>query len=267
MSTTALPTLDISGTAKVPFHRLVRVELRKSYDTRASFWLLASIVLIAALIEGFVLVVSLVQDEHAALEDFVFLAATANLVLLPVLGIMLVTTEWSQRTAMVTFALEPRRPHVVAAKAIAGLLLALASAVAILAVGILCEVLYGALSGGDFDWTLRMVDVVGVLLIATLLAMLSGFALATLLLNTPGAIVVFFLYRFALPGILAIVAGLVGWFEEFSNWINFQRAQLPLWDLSISGGEEWGQLIVSGLVWLVLPLALGVARILRAEVK
>ena len=32
--------------AATPFHRLVRVELRKSYDTRAGFWLLASIGLI-----------------------------------------------------------------------------------------------------------------------------------------------------------------------------------------------------------------------------
>ena len=44
MSTaTAAPTLDISGTQPIPFWRLVLVELRKSYDTRAGFWLLATI--------------------------------------------------------------------------------------------------------------------------------------------------------------------------------------------------------------------------------
>ncbi len=32
--------------ARTPFHRLVRVELRKSYDTRAGFWLLAVIGLV-----------------------------------------------------------------------------------------------------------------------------------------------------------------------------------------------------------------------------
>ena len=37
-------------------------------------------------------------------------------ILLPVLGILLVTSEWSQRTAMVTFTLEPSRSRVIAAK-------------------------------------------------------------------------------------------------------------------------------------------------------
>ncbi|MDX6317304.1 MAG: hypothetical protein QOD35_704, partial [Nocardioidaceae bacterium] len=34
------PAADLD---RVPFSRLVRVELRKSYDTRAGFWLLVSI--------------------------------------------------------------------------------------------------------------------------------------------------------------------------------------------------------------------------------
>ena len=42
--------IDISGSAKVPFSRLVRVELRKMADTRAGFWLLVSIGLITAAI-------------------------------------------------------------------------------------------------------------------------------------------------------------------------------------------------------------------------
>ena len=32
-------------------------------------------------------------------------------------------------------------------------------------------------------------------------------------------------------------------------------------------GKEWAQLAVSGLIWLGLPLAIGVWRVLRAEVK
>jgi len=37
-------------------------------------------------------------------------------------------------------------------------------------------------------------------------------------------------------------------------------------DLSVNG-DEWGHLIVSGFLWLVLPLAIGLWRVLRAEVK
>lgn len=106
---TAPMTLDVSGTARVTFRRLTLVELRTSYDTRASFWLLASIGIIALVIEGFLLIVTLVQDTTALYEDFVFLAAFGTVILLPLLGIMLVTAEWTQRTAMVTFCLEPNR--------------------------------------------------------------------------------------------------------------------------------------------------------------
>ena len=48
-------------------------------------------------------------------------------VLIPVLGILAVTSEWSQRTAVTTFALVPRRDRVIAAKLLAGLALALAA--------------------------------------------------------------------------------------------------------------------------------------------
>ena len=107
----------------MPFLRLVRVELRKSYDTRAGMWLLLTIGLLTLLVEGIVLAVTTVQDEAMNFGDFVGAAAFMTSVVLPVLGIMLVTSEWGQRTAMVTFALEPRRPLIIAAKLVTGLVL------------------------------------------------------------------------------------------------------------------------------------------------
>ncbi len=55
-------------------------------------------------------------------------------VLLPVLGILLVTAEWSQRTALTTFTLVPRRERIIAAKAAAGVALAVAATVVCVAV-------------------------------------------------------------------------------------------------------------------------------------
>ena len=43
--------------------------------------------------------------------------------LLPVMGILLVTSEWSQRTDMTTFALEPHRSRVIMAKLVTGVVL------------------------------------------------------------------------------------------------------------------------------------------------
>ena len=57
--------IDISGSAKVPFSRLVRVELRKMADTRAGFWLLTSIALITAAILVIFLLVAVIQAGPA----------------------------------------------------------------------------------------------------------------------------------------------------------------------------------------------------------
>ena len=114
-------TLDISDDARAPFTRLVKVELRKTYDTRAGIWLLGITAFLAAAVMVIALIVVLVQDEPITLDDFVGIANFSSGFLLPVLGIMLVTSEWSQRTAMVTFTLESHRGRIVTAKLVAGL--------------------------------------------------------------------------------------------------------------------------------------------------
>ena len=74
----ASATLDISQTPRTPFHRLVRVELRKSYDTRAGFWLIASIALIVLIAEIVVLSIVAVQNEAVSFGDFVGTAKAAK---------------------------------------------------------------------------------------------------------------------------------------------------------------------------------------------
>jgi hypothetical protein len=257
-------TLDISGTRPTPFWRLALVELRKSYDTRAGFWLLATIGLLVLAAEVIVLSVVTVQDEPIALGDFVAVAAFLTSFLLPVLGIMVLTTEWSQRSAMVTFALEPRRPLVIAAKAMVGVLLTLATVAVSVVVGVVCTAIYGLIEG-HADWTFGWPDFFA-FLVTQILAMLGGFALAALLLNTPAAIVAFFVYKWVLPPLLFTAAALMDWFDDLRPWIDFQSAQEAIWDWS-SSGKDWAYLVVSGILWLVIPLAVGTWRVLRAEVK
>jgi ABC-2 type transport system permease protein len=256
--------LDVSQTPRTPFHRLVRVELRKSYDTRAGFWLLATIGLIVLAAEIIVLAITTVQNEAISFGDFVATAAFLTSFLLPVLGIMVLTTEWSQRSAMVTFALEPRRPLVIGAKALVGVLLTLATVAVSIAIGAVCNVLYQLIEG-HADWTFGWPDFAA-FIITQVFAMLGGFALAALLLNTPAAIVAFFVYKWVLPPLLFLGAALMAWFDSLRPWIDFQSAQAAIWDWS-SEGKDWAYLVVSGILWLGIPLAIGIWRVLRAEVK
>lgn len=258
--------MDVSGTAGIPFWRLVQTELRKSIDTLASFWLLMSILILLVLVEGFVLVITLAYSESVSFDDFTAIAAGVSSLLLPVLGIMLVTSEWSQRTAMVTFSIEPRRIRVVLAKLAVGLLLTVATVVAAFAIGFVCTLICELAQGDKTEWSLDAANVVGFLL-TQWIAMAGGFALATLLLNTPAAIVLFFVYRWVIPIVLFTVSGLWEAFQDVSPYLNFLEAQEPLSDLTMNTGEEWAQFLVSGAIWLALPLGLGIWRILRAEVK
>jgi ABC-2 type transport system permease protein len=264
---TLLPaTLDVSGTATVPLTRLVRVELRKSYDTRAGFWLLVAIGAIVGIVLGIFTIVTLVYDEPIVLGDWIVVAAYLTSVLLPILAIMLVTAEWTQRSALVTFSLEPRRERVVLAKLLAGVVLTLATLVVASLIGIVLNLVCEIAQPDTTGWEVAAGDLAGFVVTQTL-AMLGGFALAALLLNTPAAIVLFFVYRYVLPGVFAAANALIGGFDAISPWLDFQAAQRGLFSWEISGAEEWGQLVVSGVIWLVLPLAIGLWRIHRAEVK
>jgi ABC-2 type transport system permease protein len=263
--TAAVLTLDVASTSRVPFGRLVRVELRKLADTRAGRWLLISIVALTLLVLVVQMAVVLGNDLHPAFVDFLQGMNTPMGILLPVLGVLSITSEWSQRTAMVTFTLEPSRMRVVLAKMVSLLIVSVVALVIGLALGSLANVLYGAFSGNTVVWG-SAGKLVLTYFLTYVLSMGSGFALGALFLNSPAGIVVYFVYSFVLPIPFAIGAALMHWFDTLRPWIDFNFAQSPLLDGTISG-SEWGHLVTSGLLWLGLPLAIGLWRINRTEVK
>ena len=95
------------------FSRLTLVELRKMLDTRAGFWLQ----LIVWLLTPAAVALYAIFGETSGLQydEFLSLALAPSQLLLPIVGILLVSSEWSQRTAMVTFTLVPRRERVLGA--------------------------------------------------------------------------------------------------------------------------------------------------------
>jgi len=261
-----VPAFDLSATSRVPFTRLVRVELRKARDTRAGFWLLVVIIGLLVVVPGIAVIVTLVNTDPVLLDDFVGIAAYMMSFLLPFLAIMLVTSEWGQRTALVTFALEPRRSRVVRAKLAAALLLTVINLAAALVIGVVYTTVCEAVQPEQTSWRLDAGNVAG-FFVVSVLAMLGGFAVATLIINTPASIVLFVIYRFVLPGVFAALSALSDTLGKVLPWIDFQGAQFDINDWTLSGAAAWAHLIVSGLLWLVLPLGLGMWRLVRVEVK
>ena len=261
------PVMDVSQTPAIPFSRLVKVELRKAVDTAAGFWLLAAIAVLIIIVEGFVLVVGLVDGGSSEFElvDFTTLGGYVLQPLLPIVVALQVTSEWSQRTAMVTFATEPRRLVVVYAKLVAGALLALVMTIALFIVALVCLLVLQVVHD-NVDWGTSTSGTLGLLLFL-FVGVAVGFAVATLLLNTPATIVVFLAVIYAVPTVVATVGALWEDFRGFGRHINLQGSLFPVLSGSLDSGEEWTRLVVALLVWMVLPLALGMARIVRAEVK
>jgi ABC-type transport system involved in multi-copper enzyme maturation permease subunit len=265
VSATAATTLDVSHTSGIPFGRLVAVELRKLADTRAGRWLLISIAALTLLVLIIQMSVVLAQDLHPKFLDFLQGMNTPMGILLPVLGVMSVTSEWSQRTAMVTFTLEPSRVRVVAAKLVSILIISVLALAVGFFLGTLGNVLYGALSGNTVVWG-SVVKYAAYYLLLYVFGLTTGFAFGALFLNSAAGIVVYFVYSFVLPPIFAIGAALMDWFSHVQPWVDFNNDQNHLIDATIAG-RQWVELLVSGVIWLVVPLLIGIWRIRRAEVK
>lgn len=253
-------TFDVSATPAVPFTRLVSVELRKSLDTRGGRWFTASIVALCLVV---VVIYAFAAPEGST--DFSDVLGVSGAVLgyfLPVLLILMVTSEWSQRTGLTTFTLEPRRGRVVGAKFCAGLILG----AGLIAVAALVAAI-GTLVGGG-EWSLTAELVVKGFLVANLIGILTGFAIGMLLMNSPAAIVTYFIYTLVLPTAVAILSSFQDWFADLAPWIEFNTAQTLLFtDEGMPSGEVLAQLLVSGTIWLVIPFVIGLIRLLRAEPK
>ena len=250
--------LDLSTTTRTQMSRLVKVELRKMVDTRAGMWLMIAI--------GVITVVAIVifglaaNDQDKTFFNFLQFAGTPQGFLLPVMGILLVTQEWSQRTAMVTFTLEPHRGRVIAAKVYAALLVAAAAFVIAVAVGALATLVFGP--SGAFDDS-GGIDLTKIGLVQ-LIGILQGLAFGLLFLNSATAIVLYFV----LPTVFGILGEVWGWLGERAAWIDLGTAQAPMFERTGNlTGEQWAQLAVTTVIWLVIPFVAGLWRMLRAEVK
>jgi ABC-type transport system involved in multi-copper enzyme maturation permease subunit len=237
----------------IPFTRLLRVEWGKATDTRAARWLLGLTAAATVLIMlAPILARHSIDQTWDSYLDYPALALTT---LLPVVAILTLTSEWTQRTVLTTFTQEPRRSRVVSAK------LAVAGVLAV------CAAVFGGLvtagagwlvsSGRHLGHDLGGAQAAGFLLFV-LLNILIGVAFGAVLQNSAAAIVLFFVLSTGF-GILGGAVHAVG------RWVDPGTT----FDWVLHG--HWAGYVpgigVTALVWIVLPLAAGYVRTVRREIK
>lgn len=254
----------LDDTAKgLPFLRVVHVELRKLVDTVAGRWVVGAILLLAAL--AMAAMWFLADAQSLGFGVFVGAAAFPVMLLLPILGILAATTEWTKRTGLVTFTLEPRRLRVAAAKLLAAILLGVLTLLAAVAIAAVITLLAGVVTDGagswDTDW--RSIWGNGV---AGVLGVAQGVGFGMLLGSTPLAMVAYFV----LPQVFTL---LYLWEKaaDVMPWIDLNRASAMLGSGTNGGAPltntDWAHIASAYGLWVVLPIVLGTWMLLRREVK
>ncbi len=250
-----LPVLAPTPITTLRFPRLLGVELRKMTDTRASRWTFASI----AAIVVFILVWTLAQsDDAVSFAGYGDPVVKTIAFLVPVVAVLAMTAEWSQRTALTTFTLAPRRLPVLAAKYVGAITLSLA----VLAGGLLLTAAATAIGGiphdgASFDGAASFVQGAAVIVI---LNVTMGAAFGALAGLTPLALVAFYIAPTVwASGGTAVLGRRADWLHVFAAYDRLASTTDRFADLP--------QTVVSVSAWVLVPAVVGVLRALRREAK
>ena len=249
--------------APIPFTRILGVELRKMFDTRSGFWLMASIVIASVIATA--LTILLGDRDELSFDSFAASVGSPMSVVLPIIGVLAVTSEWSQRTALTTFTLVPSRRRIIGAKLVNALLIGAVSMLIALGVGAAGNLVSSAITGNDAVWDIPAWTFAQIVL-ANELGMLLGFALGLLFRNSPAAIVGYFVVNLVLPGLSGALASSQEWWRDNAGWFDVNQTRFLLFDSKLTN-EEWVQLGVTSGIWILLPLAVGLWLVMRSEVK
>ena len=260
MTATTIPT-------QVRFGNLVKAESRKYVNTRAA--LVLSIFTAAVLAVITIGVIATYPDlaKIATGTDLQFLLLGVTSILTAVIVILPVTSEWTQRGVLTTFVVEPRRERVVAAKALVMLGVVLTVWLAIQlswavfnAVG---AATHGLEASWEFHWTRWLGGVEFLFLNAAV-----AFALALLLRNTALTVTVFV----AAPVAMGALSQFGELLAKIAAWLRTPGASLDTILAAQKGGQTpdatlWGQFTVGIILWIVVPLIIGLWLSCRADAK
>ena len=195
------------------------------------------------------------ETDDLIFRDMFALAILPASILLPIIGILLVSSEWSQRTALITFTLVPKRMRVMSAKIAAGVVLG----VIVLAIGFVVSVLAIAIVGGA--WTMGLVVFLQIcLLLVTVDAQRRRVRRGVPELRRR---------RSSCTSRCRSRSGALGaipFFNDAAGWIDTTQTTGPLTE-GVASGIEWARFWVSMGVWMILPLAIGLYRIAKGEIR
>jgi ABC-2 type transport system permease protein len=274
-TTTPTPATIDRSLAPIPFGRELKVEFRKMIDTRGGLWLFIVTGLFLVAVMALTLLVNALNDEvRIGASGFMRVMTIPVSILMPVFAILTVTSEWSQRTNLTSFTIQPSRLRLLLAKFTAASLFAIFTIALAFGLGVIGNLLNGAITGHEVIWNVDAKNVIWAIGLQ-LCTFWMAFALATLLLNTPATVAVFYVVAIMLPFMVySTLFSLFGWARNLIPWLDFSYAAAPLstgkdffGDVVDVGALEWFRFVFTIFLWIVLPLSVGILRLRRSEIK
>jgi hypothetical protein len=169
-----------------------------------------------------------------------------------------VSSEWSQRTGQITFALVPVRSRVLGAKLLASIAVGFAALVLSVAAAAGGTALGGAGLEGTWSYEPELLAQAAVYLIT---GMVGGVAFGAALLASAPALVAYFTLPFAWAALMSL-----SFLDGVAHWIDMVRTVGPMVD-EVFGATQWAQAGTTLALWMVLPLVIGAWRITRRDIN
>jgi ABC-2 type transport system permease protein len=187
--------------------RLVNAELIKIRTTQVWFWLLLAAIALSALV---VIGAFASGDVHNGSDvAHVFAAAASAYIVLFVLGVLGVTTEFRYKTITSTVLVTPSRWTLITAKLIAYAILGALYALVCLVIQLAVAIPWIAVNGTDIDWGSSGIPraLWGVFVVLALFGIV-GLGIGALLKNQIVAVTVGVIFLLILQGIISVIPGL-----------------------------------------------------------
>jgi len=194
------------------------------------------------------------EEQERTLRDILSIAVQPVTIVMPIVGILLVSSEWSQRTSLLTFTLVPDRSRVLVAKLLAGIVLALIA----LQLSLAAAAVGTAAVDGDCSLSAALVGQVALYVV---LPMFIGVGFGAMLLSSAPAIVLYFV----LPTAWSALGSLKP-LHGPARWLDQARTMEPMLEHAMSG-TEWARLATTLAVWMLVPLLVGLWRVTRSDVR
>ena len=265
-ATTATTAVDHARTSRrtdaIPLSRVVRVELRKMFDTRSGFWLIASIGITGLI--ATVATVAFAPDDQLTYYTFAKAVGYPITVILPMVALLAITSEWSQRTGLTTFTYVSRRGRVVWAKTLSAVIVAISSMLFAFAAGAVGNVVGSRIAGVPTVWDLSLGHALTIVL-GNLVSLSIGTMLGMVLRSSAGGLVMYFVLVLLVPNLSALLATSQHWYKELQPWVDLPYAQSYLFE-GMHTGAQWAHVVTSVTLWIVLPGIYGLRRVMRSEV-